>query len=134
MRQWLVALIILSFRYFTASTSMHTNKVLVAFAEKDLISCGYYTTLLDEFYENVLWNDRHNKKSEKSLDELLQRESLDVINREKLLVPTFKNNCDHPDDISEVPFGYQAYITNYPKFERPEGKSRYLGVTSLEKL
>lgn len=54
---------------------------------------------------------------------VLQKESLDVINGERLLVPTFLNSCDHPEDIFELPFGYETYIRNYPKFERPEGYS-----------
>lgn len=51
---------------------------------------------------------------------MLQKESLDVIQSEKLLVPLFLNSCDYPDDICELPYGYETYVKNYPKLERPE--------------
>ena len=36
-------------------------------------------------------------------------ESLDVIISEKLLVPTFKNSCDSPDNIFELPYGIDTF-------------------------
>ena len=51
---------------------------------------------------------------------VLQKESYEVIQKENLLVPTFCNTCDNPDDIGELPHGYGTYIQDYPKLPRPE--------------
>ena len=48
-------------------------------------------------------------------------ESLDIIMSEKLLVPTFKNSCDCPDDIFELPYGINTCLKHYPKFARAQG-------------
>ena len=48
-------------------------------------------------------------------------ESLDVIITEKLLVPTFKNSCDSPDNIFELPYGIDTCLNHYPKFAQAQG-------------
>lgn len=75
-------------------------------------------------------------KSEKNIDEcglhnkscsvtilyivVLQTESVDIIKSENLLVPSFKNSCDYPEDIFELPYGIDTYIKSYPKLSRPQ--------------
>ena len=39
---------------------------------------------------------------------------------QKMLVSTFLNNNDYPDDISELPYGYETYIRCFPKFKRSD--------------
>ena len=51
----------------------------------------------------------------------MEPESLNNIRRsEKMLIPSFINSCDHPDDFYDLPHGYETYISSYPKLERPE--------------
>lgn len=38
-----------------------------------------------------------------------------------MLVPTFLNNNDYPDDISELPYGYETYIRCFPKLKEVTG-------------
>ena len=51
---------------------------------------------------------------------VLERESLQVIQRDRLLTPDFLNSSDYPEDIFSLPYGYQTFINNFPKLERPE--------------
>ena len=50
----------------------------------------------------------------------MQNESKEVILKEKFLVPSFTHN-ESPEDLFDIPFGYDAYINSYPKLERPQG-------------
>ena len=51
---------------------------------------------------------------------VLQNEDITIINDSKLLVPSFVNSNDDPNDICEIPLGYDTYIKYYPKLERSE--------------
>lgn len=51
---------------------------------------------------------------------VLPSETLENIMNQKMLVPTFLNNNDYPDDISELPYGYETYIRCFPKFKRSD--------------
>ena len=51
---------------------------------------------------------------------MLERESLEVIQMDRLLTPDFLNSFDYPDDIISLPYGYQTFINNFAKQEKPE--------------
>ena len=53
-----------------------------------------------------------------TLISVLQNESLEVITRYGLLVPTFTKTHDS-DDLFALPYGHDIYISSYPKIDRP---------------
>uniref|UniRef100_A0A1X7THZ2 CXXC-type domain-containing protein n=1 Tax=Amphimedon queenslandica TaxID=400682 RepID=A0A1X7THZ2_AMPQE len=101
--------------------------------EEDIMSNAYLTHLQHitieeerhspEHGQNVDDDEDDDEDDDKFLDNFQFTESLDVIKSEKLLIPTFQNGCDHPDDITELPYGYETCIKYYPKLARPQGNN-----------
>ena len=58
-------------------------------------------------------------------------ESLHNIHTQKMLIPSFINSCDHPDDICDLPYGYETYISSYPKLKRSEMYRSILCISTL---
>ena len=47
-------------------------------------------------------------------------ETLENITHQKMLIPTFLNSNDLPNDICELLYGYETYIKFYPKLKRSD--------------
>ena len=48
------------------------------------------------------------------------QETIENIENNNMLVPSFKNNNDMPEDISDLPFRYNTYISGFPLLQRLE--------------